>query len=172
METIIQNINAAITANLHEIAPNADLQAYELAESVAVRSDDDITFPAIILPNGECMSVDAETDKHDITLYHRLGTISYQEDAKNAFGDKKNYTMVADMSLLVFGKRSVLNQFQTEKIARQAIATIKECTLNQSNFNALQIFANEYAGVTYFMGSAYYLFKIDYRITNAYTICE
>ena len=164
MNAVIQNINTAIRAALQE----KDIKAYGLAESVALRGDEDITLPAIVLPSSECFDVYGETDKHDVVLYHRLGDISYNEDTKAAYGSGITYTEVADMSLIIFGKREKISQFQMEHIARTAIAKQKECTLVRSEFNALQIFASEYAGVTYFMGSAYFLFKINYRITCTY----
>ncbi len=166
MKETIRNINAGIEAALVEQKPTADVKAYGLAESVAIRSDEDVTFPALVLPDGECISVYGETDKHDVIFYHRLGDISYNEDSNASFGSRRVYTEVADMSLIVFGKRERFSQYKVEQLARQAIARQAECTLVRSDFNALQIFASEYAGVTYFMGSAYYLFKINYRITS------
>lgn len=168
MNDTIEHINATIAANLRQALPTADLRHYALAESVALRGDEDITLPAIVLPDGECYDVYGETDKHDVVLYHRLGDITYNEDTRNAYGSGTTYTQVADMSLIVFGKREKISQFRMERIARQAIAQHTGCSLVRSDFNALQIFANEYAGVTYFMGSAYYLFKINYRITSTY----
>lgn len=144
-----------------------DLKAYALAESIAVRGDEDITFPALILPNGECIDVYGETDKHDIILYHRLNDISFQEFA-GSYGSHNEYTAVEDMSLIVFGKRECLSPFEMERIARKAISLTDKCTLSRSDFNMLQIFASEYVGVTYFMSPKYYLFKINYRITGTY----
>lgn len=145
-----------------------DLRAYTLAESIAVRGEEDITFPALILPTGECIDVYGETDKHDITLYHRLNDISFQEVNSVSFGSRIGYTEVADMSLIVFGKRKCLSPFEIERIARKAIVFTDKCTLSRSDFNMLQIFASEYVGVTYFMSPEYYLFKINYRITSPY----
>lgn len=160
----IRNINNAIERSLCDI----DLQAYGLAESVAVRSDDEVTFPALVLPTSECISVYGETDKHDVTFYHRLNDIAYNEDTTASYGSVKAYQEVADMSLIVFGKRSAISPFEMEQVCRAAIATEKNSTLVRSDFNALQIFASEYVGVTYFMGSAYFIFKINYRITSTY----
>lgn len=168
MNDTIEHINAAIAANLQQALPTADLLHYALAESVELRGDENIILPAIVLPDGECFNVYGVTDKHDVVLYHRLGDISYDEDTRNAYGSGAIYKQVADMSLIVFGKREITSQFQMERIARQAIAQHANCSLVRSDFNALQIFANEYAGVTYFMGPAYYLFKINYRITGTY----
>lgn len=53
MQEIIENINNDIAA----ILPKLDLKAYALAESVSMRSDEEVTFPALVLPNGECISV-------------------------------------------------------------------------------------------------------------------
>ncbi|MCM1034934.1 MAG: hypothetical protein NC229_08470 [Bacteroides sp.] len=142
---------------------------YGVAESVAMRSDDgEITFPAIVLPNGECYDVYGETDKHDVVFYHRLLNISFQDDDNAMSGNYRGYRENNEMSLIVFGKREKISPIEMEKIARYAIAADNSNTLISSDFNVLQIFASEYAGVTYFMGSAYFLFKINYRITCTY----
>ena len=166
MKEIIHRINESICAAISQERASTDVKPYGLAESVAVRSDEEVTFPAMVLPDGECISVYNETDEHDVIFYHRLGGISYAEDSNASFGSRHVYTETADMSLIVFGKREQFSQYKVEQIARRAIANRLNCTLVSSDFNALQIFASEYAGVTYFMGSAYYLFKINYRITN------
>ena len=145
-----------------------NVMALGLAESVAIRGEEEVTFPALILKSGECINVYAETDKHDVTLYHRLNAISYQEDSANTWGSHKGYMEVADMSLLIFGKRSKISQYEMEKIARGAITRDNANSITRSEFNALQVFASEYMGVTYFMGTEYYLFRINYSITSTY----
>jgi predicted kinase len=110
----------------------------------------------------------SETDKHDVTLYHRLNDISFQEVTNQSFGSHKKYQEVDDLSLIVFGKRAAIDQFTMERIARKAIASIDARTVVRSDFNALQVFANEYLGVTYFLTPEYYMFKINYRITSTY----
>lgn len=145
-----------------------DVLALGLAEAVAIRGEEEVTFPALILKSGECINVYAETDKHDVTLYHRLNAISYQETDNAAWGSNKGYTETADMSLIVFGKRSKISQYEMEKIARRAIIKDNANSVSRSEFNALQVFASEYMGVTYFMGTEYYLFRINYSITSTY----
>ena len=168
MKETIKHINQTIAAYLNEEKQTIDLRDFGLAESVAMRSEDgEVTFPAIVLPDGEAFDVYGETDKHDVTLYHRLQSISYNEE-ETSYGSGRIYTQVADMNLLVFGKREAISPFRMEQIARRAIAEQKDATLVGSDFNILQIFANEYIGVTFFMGTAYYLFKINYRITSTY----
>ena len=169
MENHINGINTRIGNTLKELLPTSDLQSFGPAESIAVRDDSsDVTFPAIVLPNGECYSVFGETDKHDVTLYHRLNDISFQEDSKAAYGSGHGYSETDDMSLIVFGKRAGISPFRMEKIARQAIESDNANTIVRSDFNSLQVFANEYAGVTYFLDPRYFLFKINYRITSTY----
>lgn len=164
MERKIDIINNEICKGLEEL----DVLALGLAESVAIRGEEEVTFPALILKSGECINVYAETDKHDVTLYHRLNAISYQENDNYSWGSKKWYTEVADMSLLVFGKRSEISQYEMEKIASGAITKDNANSISRSEFNALQVFASEYMGVTYFMGTEYYLFRINYSITSTY----
>lgn len=164
MEKKIDIINNEICKALGE----KNVLALGLAESVAIRGEEEVTFPALILKNGECINVYAETDKHDVTLYHRLNAISYQENDNAAWGSNKGYTETADMSLLIFGKRSKISQYEMEKIARGAITKDNSNSISRSEFNALQVFASEYMGVTYFMGTEYYLFRINYSITSTY----
>lgn len=164
MEKKIDRINNEICKALGEL----DVLALGLAESVAIRGEEEVTFPALILKSGECINVYAETDKHDVTLYHRLNAISYQENNNATWGSNKGYTETADMSLLIFGKRSKICQYEMEKIARGAIIKDNANSISRSEFNALQVFSSEYMGVTYFMGTEYYLFRINYSITSTY----
>ena len=157
-----------INNEIHKALGELDVLALGLAESVAIRGEEEVTFPALILKGGECINVYAETDMHDVTLYHRLNAISYQENDNAAWGSNKGYTEVADLSLLVFGKRDKISQYEVEKIARGAITKDNENSVSRSEFNALQVFASEYMGVTYFMGTEYYLFRINYSITSTY----
>ena len=164
MEKKIDNINNEIC----QVIGKKKVLALGLAESVAIRGEEEVTFPAIILKSGECINVYAETDKHDVTLYHRLNAISYQEDNNASWGSNKGYTEVADLSLIVFGKRSKISQYEMETIALRAITKDNSNSISRSEFNALQVFASEYMGVTYFMGTEYYLFRINYSITSTY----
>lgn len=165
MRHIIDDINASIAENL---LPSLNIKTYGVAESVSVRGDDNVTLPAMVFPDGECVSVFSEVDMHDIVLYHRLQDIAYQEDARMSFGSRSDtYTQTADMALIVFGKRHSMNQFLVERAARDAIVA-NGGALARSDFNALQVFAAEYAGVTYFLGTDYYLFKINYTLTSTY----
>jgi len=168
MEAHIKGINDRIQSILDDWSEGEfDLQAYGIAEGVAVYDQDsDKTFPVMVLPSGECYDVYGETDKHAVTLYHRLNEITFQE--VDSIGSHKQYQEVDSLSLLVFGKRAIISQYQMEKIARKAIAFDNSQTIERSDFNSLQVFANEYVGVRFFLTPDYFLFKINYRITSAY----
>lgn len=168
MQEVIKHINATIIAHINDDELADNVKVYDLAESIAVRGEEEVTIPALVLPDGECINVYAEVDKHDVTCYHRLNSISFQEESVASFGSANGYTETDDMSLIVFGKRASISPFDMERIARKAIAQEKGCAVSQSDFNSLQIFASEYIGVTYFMSPEYYLFKINYRITSTY----
>lgn len=168
MKKALEDINTAIKQAVQETWKTADVKTYALAESVTVRADEETTFPALVLPRGECIEVFSRTDKHDATLYHRLTGISYQEDADASFGSGKAYAKTADLAIIVFGKRDKIDQFELEGLIDNVLASNKDCTIVSSDFNSLQIFATEYAGISYFMGSAYFLFKINYRLTSTY----
>lgn len=163
MEQTILQINEWIKQQLTQV----DIKDFALAESVAVRSEDgEVTFPALILPNGEGINVYAETDKHDVTLYHRLNSISYQDNENVSIGSARGYTEVDDISLIVFGKRKKQNKYELERVIIAALSKNNHISISRSDFNALQIFASEFTGVTYFLGTEYYLFKINYSITS------
>lgn len=165
MEKAIAKINNDICG----LTCHLDVKAYGIAESVAIRDkEEEVTFPAFILDNGECINVYAETDKHDVTLYHRLNSISYQDNDNASRGDSKGYTEVADMSLIIFGKRSEVNQYDMEKIAKAAITKENTNSIARSEFNMLQVFASEYMGIKFFMNPEYYLFRINYSITSTF----
>lgn len=164
----IEHINHAIYKSLKNGKKEANAQGFCLAESITIRGDEDVTFPAIVLPSGECRSVFGEVDKHDVTFYHRLGGISFQEDTKASFGSGSGYVETDSLSLIVYGKRAAISPYRMEQIARQAIATTKNCSVAESDFNSLQVYASEYMGVKYFLTPAYFLFKINYRITSTY----
>jgi len=168
MKERIDHINKAIIdAVYNEGKKPLDLQPYSLADSVAILGNEDVTFPAIVLRNGECISVYNETDKHDITLYHRLNRVSYSE-VEQGFGNARAYNEVDELSIIVFGKREKIDKFRLGQLICKAIASDPANTLVESDFNSLQVFASEYLGVTYFMTPAYFLFKINYRITSTY----
>jgi hypothetical protein len=162
MEKAIAKINNSICSLISHL----DVKAYGMAESVAIRGEEEKTFPALILDNGECINVYAETDEHDITLYHRLNSISYQENENAARGDSRGYTSVASMSVVFFGKRKAINQYKLEQIANAAITKDNTNVISGSEFNALQVFASEYMGTTFFIDPEYYLFRINYSITS------
>lgn len=168
MKEVIEHINKTIADSLQQLQPTTSIKTYGLAESVAVRDEDSQTLPAVILPSGECFNVYGLTDKRHVVLYHRLADISFQEDAGASFGAGRGYSEAADVSIIVFGKRERISQYQMEQIVRKAIAAREDCTLVRSDFNSLQVFANEYQGVTYFLTPGYFLFKINYRITSTY----
>ena len=162
----IEHINKAIVENLRKDNPEVDVLPYGLAESNALRGDEDVTIPAFVLPHGECINVYGETDKHDVTFYHRLNEISFQDNEEDSYGGRREYTEVADLSLIVFGKRTIVNPLRVENLARNAIAANSKCSIVRSDFNSLQVFASEYMGVTYFMTPDFFLFKINYRLTS------
>lgn len=162
----IENINKGIEKRVTATNPKASLLFYGLAESVAVRGDEDVTIPALVLPFGECIDVYGETDKHDITLYHRLNEISYQESENDGYGSARGLNEVADLSIIVFGKRKSVNPIGLERVVRDSIMADPNNLVVRSDFNSLQVFASEYIGVTYFMTPDFFLFKTNYRITS------
>ena len=164
----LQNIKDAIVHALIEFPKEIDANTLGLAESIAIRDEgSDTTFPAIVLPNGECINVYGAADKHDVTIYHRLNGINFQENAGASFGSGAAYDEVSDMSIIAFGKRLSISQFRLEELLRKAIVS-QSGTLVSSDFNSLQVFANEYVGASFALPPEYFMFKINYRLTSTW----
>ena len=171
MQEIIEHINKAIVQAI-ESKPKRQIQTYGLVESVSAKDpeDQEHVLPAIVLPNGECYNVYGLADLKDLTLYHRLQSVSYTERA--SYGSRKSYESVADVVLVAFGKRKAFNQFVVTDEINNALRSLKETTLVGADYNALQIFANEFQGLSFFLKPDFFLFKINYRITSTLDGCN
>lgn len=172
MECKLRNLNTAIEAALVGImGNNADVKTYGLAEPVLVRdTDTEQTIPAIVNNAGECINVFGECDLHDVVIYHRLMSKSYE--AKSGYGSRPAYNEVCEMSLIVYGKRQAVNQYNLEKDICRAIIDATDRSIGSTDFNAIQVFATEYAGMPFILNPDYFLFKTNYRITSTLNKCN
>lgn len=167
MHDDIQSVNNAI---LNIFKKGADVQLYGLAESVAARSKDgEKVIPAIIFPNGECYDVYGLADEKDATFYHRLQSVQYEQ--KQSYGSVKSYDKACDVSLIIFGKRKVYDQFVLADSVCSVLGGMHNVTLQGVDHNMLQVFASEYSGLSFFLDPDYFLFRINYRITSTYDRC-
>lgn len=164
MDKRVLDINSRIVSALKErIGKLIDAKVYGLAEPVMeFNSDGEKMIPAIYLPCGECINVFTETDMHDVLMYHKLQSISRRD--RNGYGSRRTFDETAEMSIVVFGKRA-FNQYQVERVIAEAIMQDEKCSVSASDFNAFQVYANEYTGQAFFLDTRYFLFKINYSIT-------
>lgn len=167
MHTIIQSVNEALNSIFSE---RADVQFYGLAESVAARDKNgEKVVPAIILPDGECYDVYGLADMKDATFYHRLQNSQFSQ--VQSFGSAKDYAKVSDVSLIVFGKRKVYDQYVLADTVCSTLGSLRNITLQSVDHNLLQVFASEYSGLSCFLDPDYFLFRINYRITSTFDRC-
>lgn len=167
MHSVIQSVNEVLDGIFK---PGAKVHFYGLAESVAAREkNSEKVVPAIILPDGECYDVYGLADMKDATFYHRLQTTQF--GSVQSFGSAKNYEKTCDVSLVVFGKRNIYDQYVLADNVCAALNGISNVTLQSVDHNLLQVFATEYSGLSCFLDPDYFLFRINYRITSAFNRC-
>lgn len=167
MKSILDTLNNAICERIISIyGEQCRICPYGLAEPVLWRGDDERTVPAIVNHSGECIDVFKDCDKNDLTFYHKLQSISFDK-SDQSFGSLTSYSKNSEVSLLVYGKRTInpyaLNQTICAVISRQT-----DCELVSVDFNAVMILASEYNGMPFFLPPNFFLFKINYRITSAF----
>lgn len=167
MHNAIKIVNEQI---LSIFKKGAKVQLYGLAESVAsYDKNGGKVVPAVVMPDGECFDVYGLADMHDATLYHRLQNTQFNQ--KQSFGSAKDYEKANDVSIIVFGKRRVYDQFVLEDAICAAIGSLQNVSLQSVDHNMLQVFATEYSGLSCFLDPDYFLFRINYRITSTYDRC-
>lgn len=169
MITKIDNLNTAFADAIEKlVGTKANAQLYGVAEPVLVRDHDkERTFPAIVTCKGECLDVLADCDINDVVLYHRMRNKTYTPDSSHSRGSRVAYRSTLDMTLLVYGKRKV-NQMTLEESLCNVISRESSCAIMSSNFNALEVYAEEYRGMPFVLNPEYFLFKINYQITGIF----
>lgn len=169
MSDTINKINDRIVDNIREMCDKIDGQIFGLSHTIGIRNEE-VSIPAVILPNGECISIYDEADQHDIVCYHHMNSKSYQESA-NSFGNLRTYDEICDMSLVVFGKRRV-SPYAIENALCAAISSDNGNVLQGTDFNSTQVFAQEFNGLANFLNPDFFLFKINYKITSTKSRCK
>lgn len=176
MIEIVSNINARIISD--SMLDNTAL--YGIAEPIVIRHDNDsqdIVYPVIIDIDGECRDVLFD-DAHDIVSYHRLNKKTYATKPVDGYGDYPQRSVVYDMSMIVCGKRKIINAHNMERVCVRSIESAtnyaKRITAEvaESNFNSPQVFSSEYTGVQYPIQPDIFLFKINYKITRIQSPCK
>ena len=175
MNEIVSTINEKIgnEAGLDNVT------LFGVAEPVVRREGDymDVVIPVIIKPDGECMDV-LHDDIRDITSYHRLKQKSYTTIMSKGFGNDPQRAVVYDMSLVVYGKRSAIDFMRLERICVRAIEDVAmrdksvQTEVTTTNFNRIEVWQSEYAGLPFPIEPDIFLFKINYKLTRVQSPCH
>lgn len=177
MDSIINIINGRITTALQDKQEPKLIAG--LTEPVVIREGDDpqteIVLPALIGADGECNTAIFD-DKYGIGLYHKLNSVTYAETTAKGYGDGRKTERVADMSLIAYGQRKTINQYELEKRLHRAITGTRYngkavCSVTSSHFNRTQNLAGEFGGIPFFLQPDIFLIKINYKITTALPEC-
>lgn len=165
MEQFVEQLNNTLASVLDGFKTCKAKTLYGIAEPVLTRdTENEITLPAIVDELGECYDVFGHVDENDIVLYHKLNSISYS-GSEASYGSRTTYRKEADMSLVVYGRRT-MGRDAVEKALCAKLSGTKGVSLNNTEFGAVQILATEYAGLPYFLNPDYFLFRINYRVTS------
>ena len=175
MNATIAKINSIIESKIG--IENAVL--FGVAEAVLVNEGEGFenVLPQIIDPNGECHDVLFD-DANNVSLYHRLNSKSYVTSRIAGFGDTPQRSVVYDMSMVVYGKRTAIDFMRLEHLCVEAIenVAIGEKTIQTdviaTNFNRIAVFQSEYVGLPFPIQPDIFLFKINYKLTRVQSPCH
>lgn len=179
MEQIINAINEAtaaylttngIRANVHGIAEPAIINEANGEEQIR---------PAIIDERGE-IDCDLFDDRYPVCFYHRLNGKTYTGATNGGYGDTIAYTEESDMSMLVYGVRSVIPACRLEENITHTIQSLQYkqggtsayCVVKSVSFDRKQVFLGEYSGIPFFLQPNIFLFRINYKIITARRTCN
>ena len=174
----MNEIVSIINAKIGNEAGLDNVTLFGVAEPVVRREGDymDVVIPVIIKPDGECMDV-LHDDIRDITSYHRLKQKSYTTIMSKGFGNDPQRAVVYDMSLVVYGKRSAIDFMRLERICVRAIEGVAmresvQTEVTTTNFNRIEVWQSEYAGLPFPIEPDIFLFKINYKLTRVQSPCH
>lgn len=161
---MIEKLNNAIVNALQGLR----VSALGIAEPIIVTNDDETEMPAIVLSDGECLSI--LDDESDVCLYHKLNKKTYQIATNKGYGDKPSIQANCDMSLVVYGFRDKISAIEAEKRITSAIATM--CEVSNVEFNRSAIFYSEFSGIQFFLQPNVFLFRVNYTQKKLLTNCD
>lgn len=190
----IQLVNEALLAGaLADVRfQNGRYEAIAVDVSRQTETGNIETFPAIMNNNYEPVEV-VVNDTYPMVVYHKILNKRYQTAPANNFGDNnKAVVEVVECKMVVYGKYAAL-KLSTEElealiasgfpdsIAKTKLAPYKIdsmiVTLQSSNYNAAQLFNEEYRGFELFLSSEDIFFSVRYSIESrfrkgCFTICD
>lgn len=140
--------------------------------------------PAIIDNGGEGVPVDYD-DTYPIQFYHRItAPLQYVDMSNEGFGNPNSSNKeIAEMVLICMGDRSRIGVFNedvcaaivndlTRELNPAQITTLglQETIIEviETNTNSVEVFAQEYQGVDYPLGTEKFMIAIKYKITTMY----
>ena len=161
---MIEELNNAIVGALQGLK----VSALGIAEPIIVTNEDETEMPAIVLSDGECVSV--LDDESDICFYHKLNKKTYQRATNKGYGDKPSLQATYDMSLVVYGFRSKISAIEAEKRITASIATM--CDVGTVEFNRSTVFYSEFSGIQFFLQPNVFLFRVNYTQKKSLNNCD
>ena len=174
MEQIINAINEAASAFLD--CQGIRSNAHGIAEPAIINeaNGEEQIRPAIIDEYGE-IDCDLFDDRYPVSFYHRLNGKIYTGATNGGYGDTIAYTEESDMSMLVYGVRSVIPACQLEENITHTIQSLQYkqggtsayCVVKSVSFDRKQVFLGEYSGIPFFLQPNIFLFRINYKIITA-----
>jgi hypothetical protein len=184
LKPIAAYINAALEDLVFDDDVYANRQVNGIAQSLPRSKGERLeVLPSVVDHAGEARYLGPDDD-FDLMTYHRVNGIAVTKGTGKGFGDDRAADVdVARLSLVVFGRREQLQQSNDElavliraAFPETADRPLREllkfyaCNININDIilNDLQVFAEEYRGIEYFLKPDQFLFKINYTIESAF----
>lgn len=187
LAAIVAEINRELEANLLCDDIFRDRQAHGICQGMVRRKSDGEgveVLPSYVNNEGEAKYVGPDDD-YSLIIYHRVNSITVGKAANiRPFGDDRPADAnVARMSLVVFGRRDVL-QLSSDALAILLQAAMPDAAsdalrkelqfvaaninVSDINLNDLQVFREEYQGIEFFLKPEQFLFKVNYTVESAF----
>jgi len=141
---------------------------------------EDVTIPAIVDNDGECTDLSID-DVKAFMIYHRVIDLKY--DKTDDFGDNQITQETANMIMVVYGDRNILQITKEQLVAgveagfpqeltkaQKQLYNLRSCEIKTGdvNLDSVLVFRGEYAGVEYNLKPNSILFSIPYTIVSEY----
>ena len=179
LQTIVNYINDAIAG----LCDNKKIIG--IAQGMPRTNGDKIEiFPSYVNDDGEGVYVGPDDD-FDLITYHKVNSIIASKGRlKSSYGDDGLHDVhSARISLVVFGRRDKL-RMSNDEVAVQIHSLFPEAATKEMiksmqlraaninvkdiNLNDMQVFAEEYQNVPFFLKPEQFLFKLNYNIESAF----
>ncbi len=179
MELIVKAINDATTAFVE--SKNLQANVHNIAEPIIIDEVGGVeqVRPAVVDESGEVDS-NLFNDRYPVGFYHKLLGKQFVGATNKGYGDNIAYTEESNMSMIVFGVRSMIYANELEENIVRSIqelryrksATTAYCVVQNISYDRRQIFSSEYTGVPFFLQPNIFLFRINYKIITAHKSCN